>query len=138
MNLSRVVLMVLAASLSWASVAEVSTSPEGARLYIVSPENGAVVESPLVVRFGLAGMGVAPAGVDKANTGHHHLLINKDELPEAGKPMGSDVKHFGGGQTETTIELPAGEHTLQLILGNHLHIPHDPVVVSEKIIITVK
>jgi hypothetical protein len=130
--------VAVVACFSLSSVAEVSSSPEGAKLYIVSPENGAVVESPVVVRFGLTGMGVAPAGVDKANTGHHHLLINKDELPEMGKPMGSDVKHFGGGQTETTVELAPGEHTLQLILGNHLHIPHDPVVISDKIAITVK
>lgn len=116
----------------------VSKSPEGAKLYFVTPQDGAVVSGPVKVAFGLSGMGVAPAGVVKDNTGHHHILINKDSLPEAGKPMGKDVKHFGGGQTETLLDLPKGEHTLQLILGNHLHIPHDPFVVSEKITITVE
>lgn len=116
----------------------VSKSPEGAKLYFVTPQDGAVISGPVKVGFGLSGMGVAPAGVARDNTGHHHILINKDELPEAGKPMGADVKHFGGGQTETVLELPKGTHTLQLILGNHYHIPHDPLVISEKITITVE
>ncbi len=106
--------------------------------YIISPQDGAVVSSPFKVVFGLSGMGVAPAGVDRANTGHHHLLIDAESLPVAGESMGKDVKHFGGGQTETTLELPAGQHTLQLILGDKNHVPHNPPVVSEKITITVK
>ncbi len=127
-------------SLSAAAGADslVSASPEGAALYFVTPQDGAVITGPVKVGFGLSGMGVAPAGVARDNTGHHHILINKDQLPEAGKPMGKDVKHFGGGQTEAVLDLPEGQHTLQLILGNHLHIPHDPFVVSEKITITVK
>lgn len=83
-------------------------------------------------------MGVAPAGVERQNTGHHHLLIDKDTLPAFNKPMGGDVIHFGGGQTETTLTLPKGQHTLQLMLGDHHHIPHKPAVVSKKITITVE
>lgn len=90
------------------------------------------------VRFGLMGMGVAPAGTDKANTGHHHLLIDGKELPAADKPMGKEVKHFGGGQTEASITLPKGDHTLQLVLGDMKHMPHNPPVVSGKITVHVK
>jgi hypothetical protein len=84
-------------------------------------------------------MGVAPAGVDKANTGHHHLLIDTDVPPlEAPIPSDANHKHFGGGQTEVTLELPPGRHTLQLLLGDKMHIPHDPPVLSRKITIIVK
>lgn len=114
-------------------------SPEGAQLRIISPKDGEEVSSPITIVFGLKGMGVAPAGVDKKHTGHHHLIIDGgDELPAAGVPMGKNVKHFGGGQTEAEIELEKGEHTLQLVLGDMLHIPHNPPVISEKITITVK
>ncbi len=114
-------------------------APQGARVYIVSPQNGATVSSPVKVVFGLAGMGVAPAGVEKAKTGHHHLIIDAD-LPSVNEPVPSDdnYRHFGGGQTEVTIDLAPGTHTLQLIMGDHNHVPHDPPVVSEKISITVK
>ncbi|MET1254098.1 DUF4399 domain-containing protein [Aliikangiella maris] len=115
-----------------------SPSPDGAKVYIISPKDGEEVSSTFTVKFGLSGMGVAPAGVDKANTGHHHLIIDGKELPKAGVPMGANVKHFGGGQTETSVTLPKGKHTLQLILGDMLHIPHDPMVVSEKITVIVK
>lgn len=113
-------------------------SPEGAQVYIISPKDGETVSETFTVKFGLKGMGVAPAGVNKPGTGHHHLLIDAKTLPKPGVPMGNDVKHFGGGQTETTITLPKGEHTLQLVLGDMLHIPHDPMVASKKIKITVK
>ena len=116
----------------------VSTSPEGASIYIISPKDGAIVSEEFTVNFGLRGMGVAPAGTEKENTGHHHLLIDAETLPAEGQPMGKDVKHFGGGQTEAIITLPKGKHTLQLILGNHLHIPHNPAVVSEKITVIVE
>lgn len=108
-------------------------------LYFVSPANGAAVSGPVHAVFGLRGMGVAPAGVNHANTGHHHLVIDAP-LPPAGKPIPSNehYRHFGGGQTETFIELPPGKHTLQLVLGNHLHVPFEPMVVSEKITITVE
>ncbi|KAA3629354.1 MAG: DUF4399 domain-containing protein [Proteobacteria bacterium] len=110
-----------------------------ASLYIISPKDGETVNSPVTIRFGLRGMGVAPAGVEKAGTGHHHLLIDVGELPR-GVPIPADDrhKHFGGGQTETTIELAPGRHTLQLLLGDHVHIPHDPPVMSKRIEITVK
>ena len=114
-------------------------APQGARVYIVSPQNGATVSSPVKVVFGLAGRGVAPAGIEKAKTGHHHLIIDAD-LPSVNEPVPSDdnYRHFGGGQTEVTIDLAPGTHTLQLIMGDHNHVPHDPPVVSEKITITVK
>ena len=117
-----------------------SPSPEGAMVYIISPANGDEVSGQVVVRFGLSGMGVAPAGVEKAKTGHHHLLIDLETLPKADFPIPADDnhRHFGGGQTEVTLDLAPGQHTLQLLLADHNHIPHDPPVVSEKITITVK
>ncbi len=118
---------------------ERSASPPGAELYFISPTDGATVSSPVTVRFGLRGMGVAPAGVQRKNTGHHHVIIDAP-TPPPGQPVPADDnhKHFGGGQTETTIELAPGSHTLQLVLGDHLHVPHDPPVVSERITITVE
>ncbi len=115
-------------------------SPEGAVVYIVSPADGAVIEGDVKIIFGLTGMGIAPAGVDLPNTGHHHLLIDMSELPRMDVPMpGSDkLKHFGKGQTETVLNLEPGEHTLQLILGDKIHLPHDKPVISKKITITVK
>lgn len=107
-------------------------------LYIISPLDGATVGEMVTVQFGLKGMGVSPAGLDKENTGHHHLLIDGKKLPMMDKPMGSEVSHFGGGQTETTIHLSKGKHTLQLVLGDFQHIPHDPPVVSKSITITVE
>ena len=117
-----------------------SASPENAKVYFIQPQDGDVISGGKVkVIFGLSGMGVAPAGIEKKNTGHHHLLINVDELP-MNMPIPSDAnhKHFGGGQTETVLELAPGEHTLQLILADHLHIPHKPPVMSEVITITVE
>ena len=116
-----------------------SGRPEGAQVYFITPHDGETVSSPVVVRFGLSKMGVAPAGVEKAGTGHHHLLIDA-ALPPMGLPIPSDDhhRHFGGGQTEAVLDLPPGRHTLQLVLADHLHIPHDPPVVSERITITVK
>ncbi|MDX1454087.1 MAG: DUF4399 domain-containing protein [Gammaproteobacteria bacterium] len=108
-------------------------------LYFVSPADGAVVSGPVKVIFGLRGMGVAPAGVARDNTGHHHLLIDTG-LPPLDQPIPSDAqhRHFGGGQTEVVLELEKGTHTLQLLLGDHNHVPHDPPVVSEQITITVE
>ena len=116
-----------------------SPAPDRASAYIISPADGETVASPVTVKFGLQGMGVAPAGVQQANTGHHHLLIDVDTLPPANLPLPAtaQVVHFGGGQTETTIELSPGTHTLQMVLGDHLHIPHDPPVRSQRITITV-
>ncbi|WP_440874928.1 DUF4399 domain-containing protein [Thalassotalea sp. PLHSN55] len=111
-----------------------------ASVYIISPQNGATVSSPVKVTFGLSGMGVAPAGVERKNTGHHHILIDTDTLPDLTKPLPATdkIKHFGGGQTETTLNLSPGKHTLQLVLGNHAHVPHKQPVMSKKITITVK
>lgn len=116
-----------------------TSSPPNAKAYIISPANGEVVSSPFKVKFGLHGMGVAPAGVDKANTGHHHLIINT-QLSSFTRAIPNDKnhKHFGGGQTETTLELPPGDHTLQLVLGDKKHVPHNKPVASEVITITVK
>jgi hypothetical protein len=113
--------------------------PEGARLYFITPTDGEAATSPVTVRFGLAGMGVAPAGVATPKTGHHHLIIDA-ELPPLDQPIPSDEhhRHFGGGQTEVQLELAPGTHTLQLLLGDANHVPYDPPVASEKITITVK
>lgn len=113
-------------------------APEGAKVYIISPGDGALVPQTFTVRFGLKAMGVAPAGVANPKAGHHHLLIDKAELPPPGLPMSQDVKHFGGGQTEAEITLPPGPHTLQLIMGDMNHVPFDPPVVSEKITVQVQ
>ena len=115
-------------------------SPDAAKSYIISPKNGDTVSSPFTVQFGLKGMGVAPAGVTNPNTGHHHLLVDLDQMPDMNVPLPvtDNIRHFGGGQTETELSLPPGRHTLQLLLGDAIHIPHDKPVVSEKITITVK
>jgi len=140
---SRVIVATLVAGslatlASWAQTPR-SARPAEAQVYIQSPADGAAVTSPVTVRFGLTGMGVAPAGTDKANTGHHHLLIDVDSLPPMDQPLPTtdQIRHFGGGQTEVQIELSPGEHTLQLVLGDYLHIPHDPQLVSAKVTITV-
>lgn len=116
-------------------------SPEGAEAYIINLSDGDTVQNPILIQFGLRGMGVAPAGADFPDTGHHHLLVDQDisgldlDLP---MPPTDTLIHFGGGQTETTLELEAGTHTLQLVLGNAGHVPHDPPVHSEVITITVE
>lgn len=117
-----------------------SKSPAGAEVYFIAPTNGATVGRHVLVRFGLRGMGVAPAGIARDNTGHHHLLVDADTLPPAGQPIPKDAQHvhFGGGQTETTLELPPGTHTLQLELGDANHVPFDPPVVSKRITIRVR
>lgn len=137
-SLRPLLAVVLALPLLAVSATERTPSPEGARAYIITPEDGATVGQTFTVRFGLEGMGVAPAGVDLPKTGHHHLLIDMEELPPLDQPMSADIKHFGGGQTETEVTLPPGEHTLQILLGDKNHVPHDPPVLSEKITITVE
>ncbi|MEM7795330.1 MAG: DUF4399 domain-containing protein [Cyanobacteria bacterium P01_C01_bin.118] len=123
-----------------AVAAELSPAPASATAYIISPSSGETVTSPFVVQFGLSGMGIAPAGIDRPNTGHHHLLIDVDELPSLTEPLqGSEqVLHYGAGQTETELSLTPGDHTLQLVLGNYSHIPHDNPVISEKVTVTVQ
>ena len=115
-------------------------APEGAQAYIISPADGATVSNPVTIVFGLAGMGIAPAGTEMDNTGHHHLLINTDPSTldlDSGLPATDQIVHFGGGQTQVTKELPAGTHTLQMLLGDWSHVPHDPPVMSEVVTITV-
>jgi len=121
------------------SAVEKSSSPDKVMLYIISPQDGDTVSSPVKVIFGLNGMGVAPAGIKMKNTGHHHLLIDLAQLPDLNLPIPSDDhhRHFGKGQTEAFIELDEGEHTLQLILGDHMHVPHEPPIISKKIRIKV-
>jgi hypothetical protein len=118
----------------------VTKAPAGAEVYIIAPQDGATVPSSFTVRFGLKGLGVAPAGVAHENTGHHHLLIDVKELPVAGQPIPKDENHlhFCGGQTETTLKLSPGAHTLQLELGDANHIPFDPPIVSKTITVHVK
>jgi hypothetical protein len=116
-----------------------SPSPKGVELYIISPKDGDTVANPVTVRFGLRGMGVAPAGLAMEHTGHHHLLI--DAAPPAfNLPIPADANHvhFGKGQTEAQVTLAPGKHTLQLLLADHLHIPHDPPVMSKPIRVTVR
>jgi hypothetical protein len=117
---------------------ERTAAPEGARAYIITPEDGSTVPQTFVVRFGLSGMGIAPAGADLPKTGHHHLLVDMDSLPPLDQPISADILHFGGGQTETQLTLPPGEHTLQILLGDKNHIPHDPPIISERITVTVE
>ena len=114
-------------------------SPEGARVFFITPADGDTVTSPVAIEFGIEGMTVAPAGVEQAASGHHHLVLDA-ELPDPGLPIPKSANyiHFGDGSTATTLELAPGEHTLQLILGDHLHIPHDPPVHSGQIRITVE
>jgi hypothetical protein len=137
MRTFAVAALVLAASVAWAQ--ERTPSPAGAEAYIISPKDGAKVTGPVTVRFGLKGMGIAPAGVKFDNTGHHHLLIDADAPADlnAPLPVSEKIVHFGKGQTETTVTLPPGKHTLQLLLGDQSHIPHNPPVISKKITITV-
>jgi hypothetical protein len=116
-----------------------TAAPAGAKLYIISPAAGATVKSPVTVVFGLSGMGVAPAGMQMENTGHHHLLIDTELPANVGLPLPAtaNIVHFGKGQTEASITLAPGKHTLQLVLGDHLHIPFLPVISSPKITVTV-
>lgn len=131
------VVLVLAATGVWAQ--ERTPSPPGAEVYFISPKDGATVTSPFLVQFGLKGMGVAPAGVKFANTGHHHLLIDSDPPTDLSAPLTADDQliHFGKGQTQAIVTLPPGKHTLQLLLGDQAHRAHNPPVFSKKITVTV-
>lgn len=117
---------------------KVAASP-GAKLYFINLKNGDSVGSPVTVQFGLSGMGVAPAGVEKAGTGHHHLLIDVASIDvNAPIPATDQLRHFGLGQTEVSLPMTPGKHTLQLLLADQNHIPHHPPVMSERITIVVK
>lgn len=136
----RLVLSSVLAAAMVAGAHSATPAPEGAAVYFVTPTDGQTVSSPVTVRFGLENLGVAPAGVEREATGHHHLLVDVDEMPPMDQPVPADERHihFGGGQTQTTLELSPGEHTLQLLVGDHMHVPHEPPVMSEKITITVE
>ena len=114
-------------------------SVDGASVFFITPANGTTVSNPIRIEFGIAGMDVVKAGVDQPHSGHHHLLIDTD-LPDVGLPIPADEHHihFGDGSTATEISLPPGDHTLQMLLGDHLHIPHNPAVVSQPITVTVE
>lgn len=118
------------------SGAALANSP---KVYFIEPANGAFVQETFKVKFGLENFGVAPAGYDIPNTGHHHLLIDTT-LPNLKSPIPADSKHihFGKGQTETSITLEKGEHQLTLVMGNFAHIPHDEPIISETITVIVK
>jgi len=127
------------ASLTLAPAAAAGTpSPPNAEAYIIWPPDGAVIAGgKLWVRMGLRNMGVCPKGVELPNVGHHHLLIDTELSTDGQIPSDRNHLHFGAGETEARIELPPGKHTLQMLLGDHNHIPHDPPVHSRKITITV-
>lgn len=133
-----VALVLLAASAIAADLPR-TPAPQGVTLYIISPADGARVASPVTVRFGLNGMGIAPAGIAMAGTGHHHLLIDAPP-PPSDQPIPADERHvhFGKGQTEASVTLSRGRHRLQLLLGDHLHVPHEPPILSAPITITVE
>ena len=131
---------------STAAMSQGTPAPEDARVYFVNLEDGDTVASPVTVIFGLENMGVAPAGTEKENTGHHHLLLNRPPLGEGaegadelefGLPADDNHIHFGGGQTQVTLDLPEGQHTMQLVMGDLNHIPHATPVTSDVITITV-
>ena len=129
------------------TLAQETPSAKGAMVYFGNLQDGATVKSPFKVTFGLSGMGVAPAGTEKANTGHHHLFVDRPDLGKGedgadefmyGLPADENHVHFGGGQTETELNLSSGPHTLQLVLGDLGHVPHSPPVTSAIITIIVE
>ena len=134
-------LLILLSSATAAGAGE-TPAPADAKVYFINLKDGDRVISPLVVRFGLSGMGIAPAGTEAPNTGHHHLFVDApalegDALNEA-IPVDEHHVHFGKGQTETTVTLSKGQHTLQLVLGDWSHVPFDPPIMSPVVTVTVK
>jgi hypothetical protein len=123
-----------------AFAADRMAAPAGAEVYFIAPQNGAKLHSPVTIKFGLKGMGIAPAGIKFDNTGHHHLLVDTDLSDvklDAPMPATDKIVHFGKGQTETTLTLTPGKHTLQLVFADYLHQSFDPPLTSKKITITV-
>ena len=132
--------LALALVAATAFAADRLAAPAGAEVYFIAPQNGAKLHSPVTIKFGLKGLGIAPAGIKFDNTGHHHLLIDTDlsELKlDAPMPATDKIVHFGKGQTETTLTLTPGKHTLQLVFADYLHQSFDPPLTSKKITITV-
>jgi Domain of unknown function (DUF4399) len=140
--MNRLVLALGVALISAFAVAQERTAPApNAEVYFIAPRNGATVHGPVTVRFGLKGMGIAPAGVKFDNTGHHHLIVDTDfsELKlDAPVPATDKILHFGKGQTETTLTLSPGKHTLEIVFADYLHQSFDPPLHSQKITITVR
>lgn len=130
--------VVLSAGLASAQM-PITTAPPTAKVYFVNLNDGDTVAGPVTIVMGLSGMGIAPAGIEFPDTGHHHLIIDAP-TPPAGQVIAADVNHihFGKGQTEVTLNLAPGPHTLQLVLGDRNHVPHKPAVVSDVIKITVR
>ena len=135
-------LMAAAAALLLAQGCSNGAAPESSavepRVFIIAPAGGSTVTSPVLVEFGIEGFAVAPAGTQDAGTGHHHLLINTP-LPALDQPIPADDNHvhFGKGQTSAELDLAPGQYTLQMLLGDGNHVPHDPALISEPITITV-
>jgi hypothetical protein len=140
--MNRILLALGVCLIATGAVGQERSAPAAnAEVYIISPHNGATVKGPVTVQFGLKGMGIAPAGIKFDNTGHQHLLIDTDfsELKlDAPLPATDKVLHFGKGQTETTLTLAPGKHTLELVLADYLHMSFDPPLHSKKITITVQ
>jgi hypothetical protein len=139
--MKRIMIALSLCLLAAAAVADRTPAPTGAEVYFIAPQNGAKLHGPVTVKFGLKGMGVAPAGIKFDNTGHHHLLVDTDVSDinlDAPLPASDKVVHFGKGQTETILTLPPGKHTLQLLFADSLHQSFDPALHSKKITITVE
>ena len=139
MRMFAIAALVLAASVTAVQAQDRTPSPPGAKVFFIGLKDGATVTNPVTVKFGIKGMTLAPAGTTAPNTGHHHLLIDTDPPADLSQPLPAtdNIKHFGKAQTETTLTLTPGKHTLQLLLGDANHIPHNPPVLSKKITITV-
>jgi hypothetical protein len=146
-SFAKLVTTTLFLTAATAVAAQDTPAPEGAKVYFINLSDGDTVSSPVTVLFGLDGMGVAPAGTERDNTGHHHILLNRPPLGEGpdgaeelqyGLPADDNHIHFGGGQTQTTLDLEPGQHTLQLVLGDLNHAPHVTPVTSDMITIIVE
>ena len=133
-------LVLVAAATAVSAQVPKTKSVEGTTVYFIAPKDGETVGPTFTVRFGLKGMGIAPAGIQSPNTGHHHLVVDLAQPPDmnAALPVTDNIRHFGAGQTETELKLAPGKHTLQLVFADYLHIPHEKPIVSERITITVK
>jgi Domain of unknown function (DUF4399) len=139
--MKRILIALSLSLLAFSAVADRTAAPAGAEVYFIAPQNGAKVHGPVTVKFGLKGMGVAPAGIKFDNTGHHHLLVDTDLSTlnlDQPLPASDKVVHFGKGQTETQITLPPGKHTLQLLFADSLHQSFEPALTSKKITVTVE
>ena len=135
---TKTLLLVVCLFLPLSLFAGETPSPEGAKAYFIDLKDGETVKSPFLVRFGLTEqMGIAPALADWPDTGHFHLLIDK-KPPNPNRPISNKNLHLHRGQTEATVELSKGMHTLQIVMGDYSHLPHNPPVMSERISVKVE